>query len=107
MSDQQIQAGTEKAPAHDGSVTPAAISLPDLFFRARCASPACKALLGGFHVPASVGMIVFSCPQCGLATVFRLGDYGIKAVLTGPLIGAKPCPPGTPRTRGARGGRNR
>lgn len=100
----------ERPAAHDGSVQPAAIALPDLYFRARCAAPSCKALLGGFHVPASVGMIVFSCPKCGLTTVFKLGDYGIDAKLAGPLVGATPCPgvAGAPaRTRGQRGGRNR
>lgn len=109
MADQQHITRSE-APAHDGSVTPAAIHLPDLYFRARCASPPCKALLGGFHVPARIGMIVFSCPKCGLSTVFKLGDYGITPVLAGPLVGSEPCPPARlngARTRGQRGGKGR
>lgn len=95
------------AVAHDGSVRPAAMELPDLFFRARCAAPACKALLGGFHIPCAGGMVVFACPQCGLSTVFKNEAYGIRSVLAGPLVGSKPCPPSQPRTRGQRGGRGR
>lgn len=106
MADQQHPAEA-KAPAHDGSVQPAAVELPELFFRARCAAPTCKALLGGFHFTGAGGMVVFSCPKCSLTTVFRNGEFGIQSRLAGPLVGATPCPPGTPRTRGARGGRNR
>lgn len=102
------ESGHIKSDVNDGSVVPAGVALPDLFFRARCASPTCKALLGGFYIPASKGMVVFSCPKCGLSTVFKLGDLGIRTVLAGPLVGATPCPPGTPtRTRGQRGGRRR
>lgn len=106
MADQTHSAAATGAPAHDGSVKPAPIELPDLYFRARCAAPNCKALLGGFHIPCVGGMVVFSCPKCNLSTVFRNSEYGIQSRLAGPLVGAAPCPPG-PRTRGARGGRGR
>ena len=111
MADQQHHVETNGAPAHDGSVTPAPLALPDLFFRARCASPPCKALLGGFHIPCVGGMVVFSCPQCGLTTIFKNESFGIQTRLAGPLVGSKPCPPGgvngVRRPRGARGGKGR
>lgn len=98
------------ASAHDGSTKPAAIELPELFFRARCASPPCRALLGGFHFTGVGGMVVFSCPQCGLTTIFKNEAFGIQTRLAGPLVGAKPCPPGGmngTRPRGHRGGKGR
>lgn len=112
MADQTSSTAAPGAPAHDGSVTPAPVELPDLYFRARCASSTCKALLGGFHIPCVGGMVVFSCAKCSLTTVFRNSEYGIQSRLAGPLVGAVPCPPGkgvngAPRTRGARGGRGR
>lgn len=98
--------------AHDGSVAPEPFEIPDHYFRARCAAPRCKALLGGFHIPHVGGMVVFSCPQCGLTSVFKNGEFGIQVRLIGPLIGTKACPPGSmsgvvKRPRGQRGGRGR
>lgn len=100
--------------AHDGAANPEPIELPELYFRARCASPPCKALLGGFHIPGIGGLVVYSCPMCGLTTVFKNEAFGIKSRLVGPLVGSKACPPGTTklngaprRPRGARGGRGR
>jgi predicted RNA-binding Zn-ribbon protein involved in translation (DUF1610 family) len=106
---------SDPAQASDGSVAPAPVELPELYFRARCAAPKCKALLGGFHIPHVGGMVVFSCPTCGLTTIFKNAEFGIQTRLAGPLVGAKPCPPtrapralaGAPRARGQRGGRNR
>jgi hypothetical protein len=99
---------------HDGSAAPTPIELPPLYFRARCAAPACKELLGGFHMPCVGGMVVFSCAKCGLSTVFKNEAFGIRAALAGPLRGTKACPPagaalaGAPkRSRGARGGKGR
>lgn len=96
----------------DGSANPRPVTLPDLFFRARCASPACKALLGGFHFTGVGGMVVFACSLCGRTTVFRNEPFGIKAYLGGPLVGSKACPApidgaAVPRTRGHRGGKGR
>lgn len=99
--------GVPGVAAHDGSATPSPVELPDLFFRARCAAPSCKALLGGFHIPCVGGMVVFSCAVCGRTTVFKNEAFGIRAVLAGPLVGAKSCGESAKRTRGARGGKNR
>lgn len=55
-------------------------------------------------------MVVFSCPQCGLTTIFKNEAFGIQTRLAGPLVGAKPCPPGGmngTRPRGHRGGKGR
>ena len=91
--------GLDVPITHDGSSTPSAFALPELFFKARCAAPSCRALLGGFHVPSVGGMVVFSCAHCEHTTVFKIESYQIKHVLVGPLTGSKKCAPVSTRKR--------
>lgn len=88
--------------ASDGSARPVPVSLPPLFFRALCQDPKCHALLGGFHT-LQRGMIVFRCCQCQRTSVFRIDEFGIRAVLAGPLVERR----NGEHRRGERGGRGR
>jgi hypothetical protein len=94
--------GTTSPSVHDGSARPEPVEIPENYYRARCQSPSCRALLGGFH-SLQRGMIIFRCCKCGLTSIFRIDDFGIRSVLRGPLVDGNN---GT-RHRGARGGRGR
>ncbi len=63
------------------------VEIPQHFFRALCQNTGCRALLGGFHIPASGGLVVFACGKCGHTSVFRNEAFGIRAALAGPLVG--------------------
>jgi hypothetical protein len=62
------------------------VEIPQHFFKAKCQSPDCRTLLGGFHIPCDGGLIVFACGKCNKTSVFRNEKYGIKAALAGPLV---------------------
>ncbi len=62
------------------------VEIPQHFFRARCQTPGCRTLLGGFHVPCDGGLIVYACLKCEKSSVFRNEKFGIRAVSAGPII---------------------
>lgn len=69
------------------------VTIPQHFFRALCQTEGCKTdgrrtLLGGFHIPAAGGIVVFACHACKRTSVFRNEAYGIRAVSAGPLVPA-------------------
>lgn len=72
--------------ASDGSANPEPVELPPLMFKARCGSPSCRALLGGFHIPCAGGLVAFRCCECGRTTVFKNEAFGIRSALVGPLV---------------------
>lgn len=68
-----------------------AVEIPQHFFRALCQTDGCKTdgrrtMLGGFHIPAAGGIVVFACAACKKTSVFRNEAFGIRAVSAGPLV---------------------
>jgi hypothetical protein len=62
-----------------------AFELKQHYFKARCQDPACKAFLGGFHIPCTAGWVVMVCWKCRKASAFRNGPDGFDAILVGEL----------------------
>lgn len=67
--------------------TEEAVQIPPHYFKAKCQNPDCRQLLGGFHIPAVGGLVVFGCQKCGRTSVFKNEAYGIRSALAGPLAG--------------------
>lgn len=55
--------------------------IPEHYFRALCQYEACRAKLGGFHIPSAGGMVLFACHKCRHVSVFRNESHGISSYL--------------------------
>ena len=62
-------------------------------FRALCQNPKCRAQLGGFHIPAHGGRVVFACYLCGTTSEFKNKLFEIKAAVIGTFkVPTSPAP---------------